>query len=199
MTIRLVTSRPPRLSATVGPNAGDRPHDVALIQALLGEVTEHGRPILRNHLSGRFDDATAEALAYFCLGVGDTSRQPRLATGHPTFQKLARAGSFAVVEGTAAPIEIQASSQTPAIAPRHGIRLTPDEYDKLRAIVRSLTAEFGITFSIVVGRAPNDADTVVANFRPIGCSVNNGNRWCRNLNINNDSHPFMEIMTVTHS
>ena len=38
MTIRLVTSRPPRLSGTVGPRAINRPHDVALVQALLGEA-----------------------------------------------------------------------------------------------------------------------------------------------------------------
>ncbi|MDP6953035.1 MAG: hypothetical protein QGF53_09785 [Alphaproteobacteria bacterium] len=45
MPIRCVTSMPPRLSGTVGKSAINRPHDVALVQALLGEVKDRGRPL----------------------------------------------------------------------------------------------------------------------------------------------------------
>ena len=62
MSIRRVTSMPPRLSGTVGKSAINRPHDVALVQALLGEVKDHDRPLLKDHVGGRFDRETEATL-----------------------------------------------------------------------------------------------------------------------------------------
>ena len=69
MPIRRVTSMPPRLSGTVGKSAINRPHDVALVQALLGEVKDRGRPLFKGQVSGRFDrDTLAVSGAGFSLG-----------------------------------------------------------------------------------------------------------------------------------
>ena len=88
-----------------GKSAINRPHDVALVQALLGEVKDRGRPLLKDHVSGRFDRETEAALATLFKAAGDRSPNQRLATGHPLLQKIAQNQSLTVLEGTSVPYE----------------------------------------------------------------------------------------------
>lgn len=61
---KLATTRPAALTGRVGLGGENRVHDVALVQALLGlKRAKGGRMYLRdNHVTGKFDRPTAEAL-----------------------------------------------------------------------------------------------------------------------------------------
>ena len=178
---------PPRLSGTVGKSASNRPHDVALVQALLGEVKDRGRPLLKDHVSGRFDRETEAALATLFKAAGDRSPNQRLATGHPLLQKIAQNQSLTVVEGTSAPYEARRSAPKPRITYGKDIlggnvSLTPDELSKLEKIVAGLGNSLGVAFNVHVEAAPSDGNILIATFLPNGCNVHDGRRWCRNVN-----------------
>jgi hypothetical protein len=181
MPVRRVTSMPPRLSGTVGKSAINRPHDVALVQALLGEVKERGRPLFKGQVSGRFDRDTEVALATLFKAANDRSPNQRLATGHPLLQKISQNHSLTVVEGTAAPYSMDRTARRPAIATRDQLIYSESEFNNLVGIAQSLAKEFGINFNIVIAQSPSDPEIVVAYFHPIGCSVHSGTRWCRNI------------------
>jgi len=63
-TPRLALSNPAALTFSVGQGGENLIHDVALVQALLGlKRAKNGRMYLRdNHVTGKYDRATAEAL-----------------------------------------------------------------------------------------------------------------------------------------
>ncbi len=61
---KLASTYPAALTGRVGQGGDNRVHDVALVQALLGlKRAKGGRMYLRdNHVTGKFDRPTAEAL-----------------------------------------------------------------------------------------------------------------------------------------
>jgi hypothetical protein len=183
MPIRRVTSMPPRLSGTVGKSAINRPHDVALVQALLGEVKDRGRPILKDHVTGRFDRDTEQAVATLFKVANDRSPNQRLATGHPLLQKISQNQSLTVVEGTSAPYQVERAAYEPRIAIRAGLMgFSDDERSTLLEIASGLSKEFGIRFDLSIAQVHPEPDTLFCYFKPRGCTIHAGNRWCRGVN-----------------
>ena len=105
---RLATSRPAILTGRVGQGGENRIHDAALVQALLGlKRAKGGRMYLRdNHVTGKYDRPTAEALMQFRLDHGDKNVKGPLARTGPVFNKLAQGQALAVLEGTATPYKL---------------------------------------------------------------------------------------------
>ncbi len=70
---RLATSRPAALTGRVGQGGDNRIHDVALVQALLGTRRDKSsRTYLRNnHVTGKYDRDTAEALMRYRMDQRD--------------------------------------------------------------------------------------------------------------------------------
>ena len=72
-------TRPAALTGRVGQGGDNRVHDVALVQALLGQKRDRksNRPYLRGHVTGKYDKFTAEALMRFRMDQRDGNmRQP---------------------------------------------------------------------------------------------------------------------------
>ena len=107
-TPRLATTRPAALTGRIGLNGDNRIHDVALVQALLGaKRAKGGRMYLRdNHVTGKLDRPTAEALMQFRLDNGDRNVKSPLARSGPIFNKLAQGQALDVLEGTATPYKL---------------------------------------------------------------------------------------------
>ncbi len=69
---RLATTRPAALTGSIGRGGFNRVHDVALVQALLGAKRDkRTRPCFRNHVTGRYDPATEEALLRYRMDQRD--------------------------------------------------------------------------------------------------------------------------------
>jgi len=137
---------------------------------------------LQNHVTGRFDRDTEQALATLFKAAGDRSPNQRLATGHPLLQKISQNQSLTVVEGTAAPYEARRTAAKPRITLGQGLSLLPAEQKKLEALVVGLSRDFGLAFNIHITAAQDDDDILIAHFVPVGCTVHNGRRWCQNIN-----------------
>ena len=93
-------ARAAALTGTIGQGGDNRIHDVALVQALLGlKRAKGGRMYLRdNHVTGKFDRPTAEALIQFRLDQGDRNVKGPLPPRGPMFSKLAQGQALAVLE-----------------------------------------------------------------------------------------------------
>ncbi len=102
---KLATSRPAALTGRVGQGGDNRVHDVALVQALLGlKRAKGGRMYLSgDHVTGKYDRATAEALMRFRIDQRDGSMKQPLARSGPMLNKLAQGQALAVLVGTATP------------------------------------------------------------------------------------------------
>ncbi len=88
---RLATTRPAALAGRVGQGGDNRIHDVALVQALLGlKRAKGGRPYLGgDHVTGKYDRDTAEALMRFRMDQRDGNIRQPLARSGPILNRLA--------------------------------------------------------------------------------------------------------------
>ena len=81
---------------------------MALVQALLGLKRAKGARMYLSgdHVTGKFDRVTAEALQLFRMDQRDGNMRQPLARSGPVFNKLARDQALAVLEGTAIPYKL---------------------------------------------------------------------------------------------
>ncbi len=104
---------PAALTGTIGQGGFNRIHDVALVQALLGQKRDRSsRPYLRDHVTGGYDQATAEALLRYRMDQRDTNIKRPFARSGPQLNKLAQGQALAVPEGTAIPYKLASRYQT---------------------------------------------------------------------------------------
>ncbi len=110
---KLALTRPAALTGRVGQGGDNRPHDVALVQALLGlKRAKGGRMYLSgDHVTGKYDRATAEALMRFRIDQRDGSIKQPLARSGPMLNRLAQGQSLAVLEGTATPYSYKSMAE----------------------------------------------------------------------------------------
>jgi len=89
------------LTGTIGQGGFNRPHDVALVQALLGAKRDRksNRLYLRDHVTGGYDKFTAEALLRYRMDQRDTNIKRPFARSGPQLNRLAQGQAFAVPEG----------------------------------------------------------------------------------------------------
>jgi hypothetical protein len=97
---RLAITRPAALTGRVGQGGDSRPHDVALVQALLGvRRNRRARPYLRgDHVTGKYDRASAEALQRYRMDQRDMNIKQPLARSGPMLNRLAQGQSLAVLD-----------------------------------------------------------------------------------------------------
>ncbi len=105
---KLATATPAALSGRVSQGGDNRVHDVALVQALLGlKRAKGGRTYLRgDHVTGKYDRATTEALLRFRMDQRDGNIRQPLARSGPILNRLAQGQSLAVLQGTAIPYKL---------------------------------------------------------------------------------------------
>ncbi len=178
----LATSNPPRLLNSVGPQGRNEPADVTLTQALLrGRKGRNGRAFLAARVQpGRFDPATAEALARF---LDDQRPGPPARAGQPPslparqhtlragsadsdFALLARGQSLAVLKGTATPYDYQHRAAPGRICGPLADQLPSGRRPALERLLRELSADYGICFDATVKSAPDGSRALVAELRP---------------------------------
>ncbi len=194
---KLATSHPAVLTGRVGQGGENRIHDVALVQALLGlRRAKNGRMYLRdNHVTGKFDRPTAEALMQFRLDQGDKNVKSALARTGPIFNKLAQGQSLAVLEGTATPYKLATLAEPGDIKSEAGKLLSADRKAALHEVMKDFISDWGIALNGEIkvaatnvpprsGELKNDYNSLplVAHFTPRNLWVHNG----RNLsNVSN--------------
>jgi hypothetical protein len=103
ITLRRATSRPAKLTGAVGRGAPNRPHDVALVQALLLQFRSRGKAIFRGRITGRYDRDTAAAVEAMVAASRKTrtSALRRLEPSGAVFRALAQGHNLSALEGTA--------------------------------------------------------------------------------------------------
>ena len=107
-TAKFATSRPAALTGTIGQGGVNRVHDVALVQALLGAKRDRksSRPYLRDHVTGKYDGVTAEALQRYRMDQRDASIKRPFQPRGSMLTKLAQGQSLAVLQGTNIPFTL---------------------------------------------------------------------------------------------
>jgi hypothetical protein len=105
---KLATTRPAALTGRVGQGGDNRIYDVALVQALLGlKRAKGGRMYLSgDHVTGKLDRPTTEALLRFRMDQRDANIRQPLARSGPMLNRLAQGQSLAVLEATATPYKL---------------------------------------------------------------------------------------------
>ena len=155
---RLATSRPAALTGRVGQGGDNRIHDVALVQALLGlKRAKGGRPYLRgDHVTGKYDRATAEALLRFRMDQRDASiRQPLYRVG-PVLNRLAQGQSLAVLDGTAIPYKHAALAEPGKIEGGIAELLSVGRKVALHAAMKAFIQDWGIALDVEIKVATNN-------------------------------------------
>ncbi len=186
---KLATSTPAALTGRVGQGGDNRVHDVALVQALLGlKRAKGGRPYLRgDHVTGKYDRETAEALLRFRMDQRDgTIRQP-LARSGPLLNRLAQGQSLAVLEGTAIPYKLATLAEPGAIEGGIAELLSAERKVALHGVMKTFTQDWGIALDVEVKVAANNLPPrtrellgnynslpLVAHFSPRNLWVHNG-------------------------
>jgi hypothetical protein len=175
---KLAATRPAALTGRVGQGGENRVHDVALVQALLGlKRAKGGRMYLSgDHVTGKLDRVTAEALMRFRLDQRDANIRQPLARSGPLLNKLAQGQSLAVLEATATPYKLATLAEPGPIRGLKAKELGAARTTELMQVMKDFTRDWGIAFDVEVTRAPGHAHAFVARFTPRHFSVHNGRR-----------------------
>jgi hypothetical protein len=174
---RLATTRPAALTGTIGQGGLNRVHDVALVQALLGARRDkRARPYLRDHVTGKYDQATANALMGYRMDMRDQNIRRPLARSGPLLNKLAQGQSLAVLVGTAKPYSYATMAEAGPIRGLKAKELSAERKVELMQVMKELTRDWGIAFDVEVTRAPGNSHAFVGRFTPRHFSLNNGRR-----------------------
>jgi hypothetical protein len=155
---RLATSHPAALTGRVGQGGDNRIHDVALVQALLGARRDkRARPYLRgDHVTGRYDRATAEALMRYRLDQRDMNIKQPLARSGPMLNRLAQGQSLAVLEGTATPYKLATLAEPGAIEGGIAGLLSAERKVALKAAMKAFIQDWGIALDVEIKVATNN-------------------------------------------
>jgi hypothetical protein len=185
---KLATSRPAALTGRVGQGGDNRVHDVALVQALLGtKRAKGGRPYLRgDHVTGKYDRATAEALMRYRMDQRDANIRQPLARVGPMLNRLAQGQSLAVLEGTATPYKLATLAEPGAIEGPIAALLSAQRKVALKGMMKAFIQDWGIALDVEIKAASEnlpprsipinlfDSRPLVAHFTPRNLWVHNG-------------------------
>ncbi len=149
---KLATSRPAALTGRVGQGGDNRVHDVALVQALLGlKRTKGGRPYLRgDHVTGKYDRATAEALMSFRMDQRDANIRQPLARSGPILNRLAQGQALAVLQGTAMPYKLATLAEPGPIEGGIAELLSAERKVALHGVMKAFTQGWGIALDVEI-------------------------------------------------
>jgi len=185
---RLATTRPAALTGRVGQGGDNRIHDVALVQALLGlRRAKGGRMYLSgDHVTGKYDRPTAEALMRFRLDQGDGTIKQPLARSGPIFNKLAQGQALAVLEGTALPYKLATLAEPGAIEGGIAELLSAERKVALKAVMKDFIQDWGIALDVEIKVAANNLPPRTKDFqkdfnsRPLVAHFEPRNLWVHN-------------------
>ncbi len=157
-TLRFATSRPAALTGRVGQGGDNRVHDVTLVQALLGLKRDRksNRPYLRNHVTGKYDKFTAEALMRFRMDQRDGNMRQPLARSGPTLNKLAQGQSIAVLEGTNISYKTANLAEPGEIKGEAAKLLSAERQVALKAVIKDFISDWGIALDVEIKVAANN-------------------------------------------
>lgn len=157
-TLRFATSRPAALTGRVGQSGDNRVHDVTLVQALLGQKRDRksNRPYLRNHVTGKYDKFTEEALMRFRTDQRDGNMRQPLARSGPTLNKLAQGQSTVVLEGTNIAYKTSGLVEPGKIKGPAANLLTAERKAALHEVMKAIAKEMHISLDVEVKVAANN-------------------------------------------
>lgn len=182
---KLATSRPAALTGTLGQGGVNRPHDVALVQALLGAKRDkRGRPYLRERVTGKYDRDTAEALLSYRMDQRDGNIKRPLNARGPMLNKLAQGQSLAVLEGTAMPYKIALPAEPGPIKGPAAKYLSAERKVALQEVMKAVARDWHIAFDVEIkaatgsarsiASAPFESRPLVAHFQARNLSIHTG-------------------------
>jgi hypothetical protein len=182
---KLATTRPAALTGRVGQGGDNRIHDLALVQALLGlKRAKGGRMYLSgDHVTGKYDRATAEALLRYRMDQRDANIKQPLARSGPMLNRLAQGQSLAVLEGTAIPYKL-ATLAEPGEAKGEAAKLLSAERKVAlkevmkgfiqKEVMKGFIQVRGIALDVEIKKAPGNDYVLAAQFSPRNLWVHNG-------------------------
>ncbi len=161
---------------------------MALVQALLGlKRAKGGRMYLSgDHVTGKYDRATAEALMRFRMDQRDgTIRQP-LARSGSMLNKLAQGQALAVLEGTAIPYKLSTLAEPGAIEGSIAALLSAERKVALKAVMKAFISDWGIALDVEIKVATENLPARTEEFlkgynsRPLVAHFSPRNLWVHN-------------------
>jgi hypothetical protein len=185
---KLAATRPAALTGRVGQGGENRIHDVALVQALLGlKRAKNGRMYLSgDHVTGKLDRTTAEALMQFRLDHGDRNVKGPLARSGPIFNKLAQGQALAVLEGTALPYKLATPAEPGAIEGPIAELLSAERKVALKEVMKAFIQDWGIALDVEIKVAANNLPARTSKFKinfeplPLVAHFTPRNLWVHN-------------------
>ena len=185
---KLATSRPAALTGRVGQGGDNRIHDVALVQALLGlKRAKGGRMYLSgDHVTGKLDRPTAEALLRFRIDQRDANIKQPLARSGPMLNKLAQGQALAVLEGTAIPYKLSTLAEPGAIEGSIAALLNAERKVALKAVMKAFISDWGIALDVEIKVATENLPARTKEFlkgynsRPLVAHFSPRNLWVHN-------------------
>jgi hypothetical protein len=188
---KLAISNPAALTFRVGQGGENLIHDVALVQALLGlKRAKNGRMYLRdNHVTGKFDRATADALKQFRTEHRDTTINRPLSRSGRMLNNLAMNQSLAVLKGTATPYKLATLAEPGEAKGEAAKLLSAERKVELKAVMKDFISDWGIALDVEIKVAANNLPArssetledynslpLVAHFEPRNLWVHNGRK-----------------------
>ena len=173
---KLATTRPAALTGRVGQGGDNRVHDVALVQALLGlKRAKNGRMYLRdNHVTGKYDRATAEALLRFRMDQRDMNIKQPLNRIGPMLNRLAQSPALAVFEGTATPYKLATLAEPGEIKGEAAKLLSAERKVALKEMMKEFISDWGIALDVEIKKVQGNNYVLAAHFTPRNLWVDSG-------------------------
>ena len=182
---KLATTRPAALTGTIGQGGANRIHDVALVQALLGAKRDRksNRPYLRDHVTGKYDRDTAEALVRYRMDQRDASIKRPFPPRGSLISKLAQGQSLSVLEGTNLPYTLTLPAEPGPIKGNAAEHLSAARKVTLQEVMKDFAKDWGIAFNVEIKPASDnlpprseakwvfESRPLVAHFTPRNLSV----------------------------
>ncbi len=146
---RLAITHPAALTGRVGQGGDNRPHDVALVQALLGATrAKGGRPYMAGNVTGKYDKETAVALLRYRMDQRDGSIKQPLARSGPMLNRLAQGQALAVLVGTDMPYSYATMAEAGPIRGLKAKELSAERTTELMRVMKEFTQDWGIAFDV---------------------------------------------------
>jgi len=186
---KLATTSPAALTGRVGQGGDNRIHDVALVQALLGvRRAKGGRMYLSgDHVTGKYDRATTEALLRFRMDQRDTSIKRPFQPRGSQISKLAQGQSTVVLEGTNIAYKTANLAEPGEIKGEAAKLLSAERKVELKAVMKDFISDWGIALDVEIKVAANNLPArtskfkisfeslpLVAHFTPRNLEIHNG-------------------------
>ncbi len=170
------TTLPAALTGTIGQGGFNRIHDVALVQALLGAKRDKSsRTYLRNnHVTGKYDRDTAEALMRYRMDQRDMNIKQPLNRIGPMLNRLAQSPALAVFEGTALPYKLATLAEPGEIKGPAADLLSAERKVALKEMMKAFISDWGIALDVEIKVATGNGYVLAAHFSPRDLWVHNG-------------------------